>query len=54
MDAKVLKVLQSKPKNMSPQDWNMLCGYSFGMVIFGLPETDKDVPIPVSTMLAML
>ena len=47
-DAKILPVLQSKPKGMAADDWRMLCGYKFGTIIFGLPKKESDVPIPVS------
>jgi hypothetical protein len=47
-DAKILSVLKRKPKHMSAKDWENLCAYSFGTVIFGLPKSSDDVPIPVS------
>lgn len=47
-DAKILPVLQSKPKGMTDNNWSMLCGYKFGTIIFGLPKKTGDVPIPVS------
>lgn len=47
-DAKMLKVLQRKPQAMSADDWDFLCNeYTFGTVIFGSPEKESDIPVPV-------
>ncbi len=47
-DAKILSVLKDKLKQMSANDWENLCAYNFGTVIFGLPRSYDDAPIPVS------
>eukprot|EP00804_Cyclotella_cryptica_P029475 CCRYP_011281-RH/>CCRYP_011281-RH protein AED:0.46 eAED:0.46 QI:336/1/1/1/1/1/4/194/177 len=31
---------------MSAKDWESLCAYKFGTVIFGLPKSKDDTPIP--------
>jgi hypothetical protein len=47
-DAKLLPVLRTKPNEMSRDDWNFLCNeYDFGTIIFGLPRSQDNVPIPV-------
>lgn len=33
-DAKLVSVVASKPKEMSKDDWDMLCSYRFGTIIF--------------------
>ncbi len=33
-DAKLVSVIGSKPKEMSKDDWDMLCGYGFGTILF--------------------
>jgi hypothetical protein len=35
-DAKLLNVVGSKPREMSTDDWNMLCSYGYGTIIFPL------------------
>eukprot|EP00804_Cyclotella_cryptica_P029472 CCRYP_011281-RE/>CCRYP_011281-RE protein AED:0.21 eAED:0.21 QI:965/1/1/1/0.88/0.84/19/194/1883 len=45
-DAKILSVLKRKPNGMSAKDWESLCAYKFGTVIFGLPKSKDDTPIP--------
>jgi hypothetical protein len=44
-DAKLVPVISSKPKEMSGDDWNMLCSYQFGTIIF--PQSkDESTPLP--------
>lgn len=44
-DAKLVPVIGSKPKEMSGDDWNMLCSYQFGTIIF--PQSkDGSTPLP--------
>jgi hypothetical protein len=44
-DAKVLKVVSSKPSRMPQESWKQLCGYSFGHIIFPVPKASA-VPLP--------
>ena len=44
-DAKIVSVVGSKPKEMSIEEWRMLCGYDFGTIIFPKPGQDS-VPLP--------
>lgn len=44
-DAKLLSVVGTKPKGMSSDDWSMLSGYGFGMIIFPKSGT-KSTPLP--------
>ena len=37
-DAKILSVLSEKPTEMSDKNWNCLCSYRFGSIIFGAPR----------------
>lgn len=46
-DAKLLNVVGSKPREMSTDDWNMLCSYGYGSVIF--PQSRSD---PLATIIA--
>ena len=41
-DAKLLNVVGSKPREMSTDDWNMLCSYGYGTIIF--PQS-RSVPL---------
>ena len=44
-DAKLVSVIGSKPKEMSKDDWDMLCSYRFGTIIF--PRSKKgSTPLP--------
>jgi hypothetical protein len=44
-DAKLVTVVGSKPKEMSEDDWDMLCSYGFGTIIF--PRSKKKAtPLP--------
>ena len=43
-DAKILSVVGSKPKGMSVDEWDELCNYKFGSIIFGNPQ--KYAPLP--------
>lgn len=40
-DAKMVSVVSSKPDNMCMDDWNMLCSYGFGTIIF--PQSLKSL-----------
>ena len=53
-DAKILPVLKSKPQEMRETDWNMLCNYKFGTIIFGLPNNEDDIPMPVSCLVLII
>ena len=44
-DAKLLSVLGEKPNGMSDGDWNMLCSYKWGTIIFGTPRRSSP-PLP--------
>jgi hypothetical protein len=44
-DAKVLKVVSSKPSRMPQDSWKQLCGYLFGHIIFPVPKT-SGLPVP--------
>ena len=44
-DAKLLSVLAEKPNGMSDGDWNMLCNYKWGTIIFGTPRISS-TPLP--------
>ena len=43
-DAKIVHVIGSRPKNMSTGDWELLCSYDFGMIIF--PKSRLSAPLP--------
>jgi hypothetical protein len=44
-DAKLVSVIGSKPKEMSEDDWDMLCSYGFGTIIF--PRSNEgSTPLP--------
>lgn len=45
-DAKMLSVVGSKPKEMTAEDWRMLCSYGFGTIIFPKPRHSHSVPLP--------
>lgn len=40
-DAKMVSVVSSKPDEMCMDDWNMLCSYGFGTIIF--PQSLKSL-----------
>ncbi len=40
-DAKMVSVVGNIPEEMSMDDWNMLCGYDFGTIIF--PQSVKSL-----------
>ena len=42
-DAKLLKVVGNKPKCMTLEEWNQLCSYSFGTIIF--PQSREFDPL---------
>lgn len=44
-DAKLVSVIGSKPKEMSKDDWDMLCCYEFGTIIFPLSKKGS-TPLP--------
>jgi hypothetical protein len=45
-DAKLVPVIRSKPKEMSGDDWNVLCSYQFGTIIF--PQSKEgSTPLPI-------
>ena len=44
-DAKLVSVIGSKPKKMSEDDWNMLCSYRFGTIIFPMSK-EGSTPLP--------
>jgi RNA dependent RNA polymerase len=44
-DAKLLKVVSSKPSRMTLESWKQLGGYAFGHIIFPVPRNSA-VPIP--------
>ncbi len=44
-DAKLVPVIGSKPKEMSKNDWNMLCSYRFGTIIFPRSK-EGSTPLP--------
>ena len=44
-DAKLVSVIGSKPKEMSEDDWDMLCSYGFGTINF--PRSNEgSTPLP--------
>ena len=43
-DAKLVSVVGNKPSAMTSEEWNMLCSYSFGTIIF--PQSRKFDPLP--------
>jgi len=43
-DAKLLSVVGTKPPTMSANEWDELCSFEFGSIIFGHPE--KYAPLP--------
>jgi len=43
-DAKIVSVVGSKPKDMSVADWNLLCSYRFGTIIFS--QSRESAPLP--------
>ncbi|KAL7447692.1 hypothetical protein ACHAXS_000072, partial [Conticribra weissflogii] len=43
-DAKLLSVIGTKPSTMNADEWDELCSFEFGSIIFGLPE--KYAPLP--------
>lgn len=48
-DAKLVSVVGSKPKDMNKTDWELLCSYSFGTIIF--PRSGQK-SIPLSAIIA--
>jgi hypothetical protein len=44
-DAKLVSVIGSKPKEMSKDDWDMLCSYEFGIIIFPRAR-EGSTPLP--------
>ena len=46
-DAKIVSVVGSKPHAMCMNDWDLLCGYKFGTVIF-----PQSLSIPLVTIIA--
>ena len=44
-DAKLVSVVGSKPKEMSEDDWDMLCSYGFGTIIFPRSKNGS-TPLP--------
>ena len=44
-DFKILSVLGEKPEDMSDGEWDLLCSYKFGTIIFGTPRTSS-TPLP--------
>jgi len=47
-DAKVLPVVTEKPEEMSDEDWNHICGLSFGAVMFASPRDAESISLPAS------
>jgi hypothetical protein len=45
-DGLILKRVSKKPKKMSHDDWDFLCGMQFGLVIFATPQNPATKPIP--------
>jgi RNA dependent RNA polymerase len=45
-DAKVLKIVSSRPSRMPQKSWEQLCGYAFGHIIFPVPKRSP-VPLPI-------
>jgi len=45
-DGRLLPVIMSKPKTMSSDDWDWLCGLHFGAIVFANPRSHKTKPIP--------
>jgi len=43
-DAKLISVVGSKPTNMSKDEWELLCSYRFGTIIFS--QSRLSVPLP--------
>jgi len=43
-DAKIVSVVGRKPKDMSTDDWKLLCSYEFGTIIF--PKSSNSTPLP--------
>ncbi|KAL7541843.1 hypothetical protein ACHAXR_011280 [Thalassiosira sp. AJA248-18] len=48
-DAKLVSTVGSKPRDMSPDDWDMLCSYDFGTIVFPRPRENSD---PLSRIIA--
>ncbi len=48
-DAKLVSVVGSKPKEMSKDDWDLLCSYRFGTIIF---PRSKEGSTPLPCMIA--
>ena len=52
-DAKILSVVGRKPKGMSTDDWNLLCSYEFGTIIFPKCDTkSRPSATPLPCMIA--
>ncbi|KAL7543918.1 hypothetical protein ACHAXR_013297 [Thalassiosira sp. AJA248-18] len=45
-DAKILSVVGEKTDDMSEDDWDQLCSYDWGTIVFGAPRTSSSVPLP--------
>jgi len=46
-DAHILPVVNTKPNNMQRNEWDHLCSYPFGLIIFATPKNKKVIPLPV-------
>ena len=49
-DAKLVSVIGSKPKDMCKADWDLLCSYGFGTIIF--PRLKSKLSAPLACMIA--
>mmetsp|Transcript_10202 Transcript_10202/g.22683 ORF Transcript_10202/g.22683 Transcript_10202/m.22683 type:complete len:1127 (-) Transcript_10202:57-3437(-) len=45
-DAKILSVVAERTEDMSGDEWDLLCSYKWGTVIFGAPRTRLSAPLP--------
>ena len=49
-DAKLVSVVGRKPNKMSKDDWDMLCSYEFGTIIFPLSKGITPLPCVIAGM----
>lgn len=49
-DAKLISVVGSKPKDMCQADWDLLCSYGFGTIIF--PRLKSKLSAPLASIIA--
>ena len=51
-DAKLVAVIGSKPKDMCKADWDLLCSYRFGTIIFPRLKSKSKQSAPLACMIA--